>query len=353
MNDGAGAPWRSCQAGRSGDERTDVADAAAARVARLGFGGAPVGNLYTEVCEADARAAIEAAWNAGVRHFDTAPFYGYGLSEQRLGRVLTGRAGQGLVLSTKVGRRIEDVAAGAGGDDGFAVEGHRAVFDYSRDGVLRSFESSLQRLGVDRIGTLLLHDIGALTHGPRHAGVLRQALDEALPAMAALKAAGACDAIGLGVNEEAVCPEVMARFPLDTILLAGRYTVLEQQGAMRLLAAAQARGVRVLAAGPYNSGLLADPVRPGLTYDYRPVEADMRRRADRVYAICGRFGLEPGAVALQFPLAHPAVAGVVAGLRSAAEVDCAVARLRTTVPPALWAALREEGLLGDDAAVPA
>ena len=332
---------------------TDAADAADARVARLGFGGAPIGNLYSEVSDDDAAAAIEAAWQAGIRHFDTAPFYGYGLSERRLGRVLAGRSGQGLVLSTKVGRRIEDDTGAGQAGDGFAVAGSRAVFDYSRDGVLRAFEDSRRRLGVDRVGVLLLHDIGALTHGARHAAVLRQALDEALPAMAALKAEGACDAIGLGVNEEAVCLEVMARFPLDTILLAGRYTVLEQHGAMRLLDEAQRRGVRVLAAGPYNSGLLADPVQPGATYDYRPVEADMRRRADRAYAVCARFGLEPGAAALQFPLAHPAVAGVVAGMRTAAEVECALRRMRAPLPAPLWAALRGEGLLDPGVAVPA
>lgn len=328
-------------------------DAAAGRVARLGFGGAPIGNLYAEVSDADAQAAIEAAWQAGIRHFDTAPFYGYGLSEQRLGRALAGKAGQGLVLSTKVGRRIEQDDGARSGGDGFAVGGQRAVFDYSRDGVLRSFQGSLSRLGMDRVGVLLLHDIGELTHGARHPDVLRQALDEALPAMAELKAAGACDAIGLGVNEEAVCLEVMARFPLDTILLAGRHTVLEQHGAKRLLAQAQSRGVRVLAAGPYNSGLLADPVRPGQTYDYRPVDAPMRERADRAYAVCARFGLEPGAAALQFPLAHLAVAGVVAGMRSAAEVACALERMSTPLPAALWAALRDEGLIDDDVAVPA
>lgn len=335
-------------------ERAHADEAGAdGRVARLGFGGAPIGNLYTEVSEADARAAIESAWQAGIRHFDTAPFYGYGLSERRLGQALAGHAEQGLVLSTKVGRRIEHAVGASTGNDGFAVAGQRAVFDYSRDGVLRSFEGSLSRLGVDRVGVLLLHDIGELTHGARHADVLRQALDEALPAMAELKAAGACDAIGLGVNEEAVCLEVMARFPLDTILLAGRYTVLEQHGAMRLLEQAQRRGVQVLAAGPYNSGLLADPTQPGQTYDYRPVDALMRARADRAYAVCARFGLEPGAAALQFPLAHPAVAGVVAGMRSASEVTCALERMRAPLPSALWAALREEGLIDDGVAVPA
>lgn len=340
------------QPARAG-EWADSEGAAASRVARLGFGGAPIGNLYAEVAEDDALAAVAAAWDAGIRHFDTAPFYGYGLGERRLGRALAGCTGQGLALSTKVGRLIEDDAGIAGGRDGFAVAGHRAVFDYSRDGVLRSFEGSLQRLGMDRVGTLLLHDIGELTHGPRHAEVLRQALDGALPAMAALKAAGACDAIGLGVNEEAVCLEVMARFPIDSILLAGRYTVIEQRGAARVLAEARRRGIAVHAAGPYNSGLLADPQRPGDTYDYRPVEGAMRARAARAYEVCAGFGLEPGAAALQFPLAHPAVAGVVAGMRSAGEVECALRRMRAPLPPALWDALRAAGLIGDDAWVPA
>jgi len=334
-----------------GRERTAAA-VAPSRAACLGFGGAPIGNLYAPVAEAEALAAVEAAWGAGIRHFDTAPFYGYGLSERRLGRALAG-CGADLYLSTKVGRRLEDDAGADGGGDGFAVAGRRAVFDYSRDGVLRSFEGSLQRLGRERVGALLLHDVGRLTHGARHADVLRQALDEALPAMAALKAEGACDTIGLGVNEEAVCLEVMARFPLDCILLAGRYTVLEQAGAARVLAKAQRRGIAVHAAGPYNSGLLADPRRPGDTYDYRPVDAGMLARARRAYGVCARFGLEPGTAALQFPLAHPAVAGVVAGMRSTAEVECALRRIRAPVPAELWAALREEGLIDADAAVPA
>lgn len=334
----------------AGDE--DAAVAAQARVARLGFGGAPIGNLYAEVAEDDALAAIDTAWQAGIRYFDTAPFYGYGLSERRLGRALAGR-GPGLRLSTKVGRRIEDDAAADAGRDGFAVAGRRAVFDYSADGVRRAFDGSLQRLGMDRVDTLLLHDIGRDTHGQAHAQVLRQALEEALPAMAALKAQGACAAIGLGVNEEAVCLEVMARFPLDCILLAGRYTVLEQAAAMRLLAQAQQRGIAVLAAGPYNSGLLADPRQPGQTYNYQPAPDDMRDRAARAYAVCARFGLEPGTAALQFPLAHPAVTGVVAGMRTADEAACAVARMRAPLPAALWAALRDEGLVGDGVAVPA
>ncbi|RXD62895.1 aldo/keto reductase, partial [Xanthomonas perforans] len=205
------------------------------QLSALGFGAAPIGNLYTEVDEADALAAVAGAFEAGIRHFDTAPYYGYGLSEARLGRGLAGVPRADYTLSTKVGRCVYDDAHAVAGRDGFAVAGRRAEFDYSADGVRRAFDSSLQRLGTDYIDVLLLHDIGALTHGDNHANVLRQALEEALPAMAELKAAGACGAIGLGVNEQDVALEVLPRFPLDCVMLAGRYTLLEQHGARALL----------------------------------------------------------------------------------------------------------------------
>ena len=190
----------------------------------LGFGGAPIGNLFAEVDDESAVAAVQEALRSGISFFDTAPYYGYGLSERRLGRGLAGAPRDSFVLSTKVGRSIVVDRGSGEASDGFAVVGAKAVFDYSYDGVMRSFESSLERLGVDYIDVLLLHDIGRLTHGEAHPQRLRQALDEALPAMAELKASGACRAIGIGVNEEAVCLELMPQFPLDCILLAGRYT---------------------------------------------------------------------------------------------------------------------------------
>lgn len=322
------------------------------QLSALGFGAAPIGNLYAEVAEDQALAAVAAAFQAGIRHFDTAPYYGYGLSESRLGRGLAGVPRGAYTLSTKVGRRIYDDAQAAAGRDGFAVAGRRAEFDYSADGVRRAFASSLERLGTDYIDVLLLHDIGALTHGDNHANVLRQALEEALPAMAELKAAGACGAIGLGVNEQDVALEVLPRFPLDCVMLAGRYTLLEQHGARALLEQAQQRNVAILSAGPYSSGLLSDARGPGATYNYAPVDAATLQHAQRLYAACAAFEVDIGAAALQFPLAHPAVTTVVAGMRTVAEVQSAAARLHAPIPPDLWQRLRDGGLLDADLPTP-
>ncbi|MBO9852131.1 aldo/keto reductase [Xanthomonas phaseoli] len=321
------------------------------QLSALGFGAAPIGNLYAEVDEAHALAAVAGAFEAGIRHFDTAPYYGYGLSEARLGRGLAGVPRADYTLSTKVGRCVYDDAHAVAGRDGFAVAGRRAEFDYSADGVRRVFDSSLQRLGTDYID-VLLHDIGALTHGDNHANVLRQALEEALPAMAELKAAGACGAIGLGVNEQDVALEVLPRFPLDCVMLAGRYTLLEQHGARALLDQAQQRNVAILSAGPYSSGLLSDARGPGATYNYAPVDTATLQHAQRLYAACAAFEVDIGAAALQFPLAHPAVTTVVAGMRSVAEVRSAATRLAAPVPSALWQRLRDEGLLAAELPTP-
>ena len=317
----------------------------------LGFGCAPIGNLYEPVTEEDAQAALCAAFTKGIRYFDTAPFYGYGLSETRLGRMLLGRPRRDFFISTKVGRRIERDAE-TSANNGFAVAGRRAVFDYSRDGIVRSIEASLDRLAVDRIDVLLLHDVGKLTHGEHHADILKQSLDEALPAMAVLKESGVVDAIGLGVNEQSVCLEIMPRFDLDCILLAGRYTLLEQHASAEVMAEARARGVKVIVGGPYNSGLLAKEEGPGDTYDYHPAEAATLDRARKIYALCASEGVDVGAAALQFPLAHPAVATVLVGLRSRREVDIATKRLTARLPARVWTKLQEAGLLEAEAVIP-
>lgn len=323
------------------------------RVSALGFGGAPIGNLYAPVAEADAQAALQEALALGTRYFDTAPFYGHGLSEERLGRALAGRPRGTFVISTKVGRRIApDESRRDAMNDGFAVRGSRAIFDYSRDGVRRSFEASLRRLQLDYIDILLLHDIGRLTHGDRHAELLRQALEEALPAMAGLRESGGVGAIGIGVNEQAVCLEVLSEFDVDCIMLAGRYTLLEQQHSVEIMAQARARSIAVLIAGPYNSGLLAPAGHPGTTYDYAPVDAAMLDRAQRIYAECALEGVDVGAAALQFPLGHPAVAAVVAGQKDLEEVRSAVQRMKTPIPRRLWERLKRAGLMAADAVVP-
>lgn len=325
----------------------------ARQLPRLSFGGAPIGNLYAGVEERDALDAVRHALHLGVCHFDTAPYYGYGLSESRLGDALAGVPRSDYSLSTKVGRLLLDADGSTpAADDGFAVQGRRAVFDYSRDGILRSVESSLRRLATDHVEILLLHDIGALTHGANHASILRQALDEALPAMAELRSQGVCGAIGLGVNEQDVCLQVLPAFPLDVIMLAGRYTMFEQHDSAQLMALAVQQDVAIMAAGPYNSGLLGADDAPGDTYNYAPADSATRTRAQRFYDACSRFGVSAAAAALQFPLGHPAVATVVCGLRSTAEVDSAAQRMQATLPPALWDGLRQAGLLDADARTP-
>jgi D-threo-aldose 1-dehydrogenase len=320
---------------------------------RLGLGAAPIGNLYSEVREADARETLLEAIRIGIRYIDTAPYYGHGLSEERVGRALREVPRSEIVISTKVGRLIEqDSSRREHLNDGFAIHGSRARFDYSRDGVRRSLDASLRRLAVDRIDVLLLHDVGHETHGERHPQILRQALNEALPAMAELREAGIVGAIGIGVNEVAVCREIIPRFPLDCIMLAGRYTLFEQADALPLLDEAWERSVRVIIAGPYSTGLLSDSQAPGSTYNYRPVSQAVLERARKIYTFCAAHGVEVGAAALQFPLAHRAVASIVAGLRSVKEVATAGARMEAAIPPVVWKELRAAGVLTPEAPVP-
>jgi len=343
---------------RSADARPDkgggpprLLPRASLAVPTLGFGAAAIGNLYTAVSDEAAGAAVQEAYRLGIRLFDTAPFYGYGLSEQRLGHALATLQADDAMISTKVGRLLVP-AAGRESDDGFAVSGRRAIFDYSRSGIMRSFEASLRRLRRGSVDILLLHDVGRETHGERHREMLKRALDEALPAMAELKSSGACRAIGIGVDEPQACLEVMKRFDLDCILLAGRYTLLEQQAAAPVLAEAARRGVGILVGGPFNSGLLASSAGPGETYNYRPVDEQTLQRARDIYIICAAEGVDVGAAALQFPLAHPAVVSVIAGMRLPAEVSSAVSRARAPVPASLWRKLRDAGLLTVGAPTP-
>lgn len=327
--------------------------AARVRVSGLGFGTAPLGNLYATVPDDEAQAALEYAFGHGVRYFDTAPYYGHGLAETRLGRALRGVPRDRYLVSTKVGRRIEtDATQRTPVVDGFAVQGSRAVFDYSRDGVRRSFASSVERLGISHVDVLLLHDVGRLTHGEHHAQMLRQALDEALPAMAALRDDGAVDAIGIGVNEVEVCMELMPRSDLDCIMLAGRYTLFEQTSALALLNEAEERHVRIIAAGPYNSGLLGSSSGPGKMYNYEPANLATLVRARDIYAICAEAGVDASAAALQFPFGHPAVAAVVAGMRSVTEVRTALARIKQAIPSIAWQRLRARGIVAADAPLP-
>lgn len=314
----------------------------------LGFGTASVGNLYRAIDDAAARETLDAAFDAGLRYADTAPYYGFGLAETRLGAAIAWRD---AIVSTKVGRLLHPLAGTPSPErHGF----HHALpfepeYDYSREGVLRSHEASLARLGRDRVELLFVHDIGSLTHGDAHAERMAQLLGGGFAALEGLREQGAVDAIGIGVNEIAVCLELMDRVHLDVILLAGRYTLLEQGALDVLLPRCLEEGTSVIVGGPYNSGILAG----GTAYDYAPAPPEIVERARRIAAVCARHQVAVGAAALQFVLAHPAVASVIPGLGNPEEVRQAVERYHAPLPPALWEELKAERLLRPDAPTPA
>jgi D-threo-aldose 1-dehydrogenase len=315
-------------------------------VTELSFGGAAIGNLFTEVSDADARAAVDAAWDGGIRAFDTAPHYGLGLSERRLGDALRGRPRDEYVISTKVGRLLEAADgsplarrppgrdAGVFDTEGFAVPARFVRrFDFSADGVRRSLAESLGRLGLDRVDIALIHDPD--DHG-------EQALREAYPALERLRAEGVVRAIGVGMNTAAMLTRFVTGTDIDVVLVASRYTLLDRSAADALLPAALHRGVSVIVGGVFNSGLLAAPV-PGSTYDYRPASAELFDRARAIEAACAGFGVPLRAAAARFPFTHPAVASVLIGARSAAEITDAVRLRALEIPAGLWDSLAVAG----------
>ena len=317
-----------------------------ARLPRLGFGGAAVGNLYTPVSDADARAVIDTALASGIDYFDTAPHYGFGLSETRLGDALTGHE---VMVSTKVGRRLEPIETTERERHGFVdAAPFEPVFDYTRDGVLRSFEDSLRRLKRDRVDVLLAHDLGRATHGDAHAGHMRDFLEGGYQAMRELKDAGVVGAIGLGVNEQAVCEEILDHADADVFLLAGRYTLLEQTALEHFLPRCVSRGVGIIIGGPFNSGALVETTG-ALHYNYEAAPAEIVERVGRLRQVCAAHGVPLAAAALQFPLAHPAVLSVIPGMATPDQVTDATHWLDMTIPDALWSDLRGEGLIRTDA----
>lgn len=321
-------------------------------VTALGFGAAALGNLYRVVPDAAAAQTVRAALDGGIAYVDTAPHYGQGLSERRVGAILGPLVPHATVVSTKVGRVLKPIPAPPPGTerhgfvDGDPFEPH---FDYSYDGVRQSFEASLKRLGREHIDILLAHDLGADTHGAEAADHMKAFLDGGLRAMAELKDSGRIRAIGLGVNEWQVCDEVLRHADLDLVLLAGRYTLLEQSPLDRFLPLCQARGVAVIAGGPYNSGVLTG----GTHYNYAAVPPEVAARVKALEAVCAAHGVALAAAALQFPLAHPCVASVIPGMASKAEVESNLARFATVIPPALWHDLKSQNLLHEAAPVPA
>ncbi|GAA1504465.1 D-threo-aldose 1-dehydrogenase [Agromyces terreus] len=309
----------------------------------LGFGAAQLGNLARATTDDEAAAAVATAFDRGIRYFDTAPHYGLGLSERRLGAALASHPRDEYVLSTKVGRLIvpnESYDGVARDDEGFDVPAteHRR-FDLTRDGIRRSIDESLERLGTDRIDIAYLHDPDE--HGP-------EAHATAIPALIELRDEGVVRAVGTGMNQSAMPAEFVLRHDIDLVMLAGRYTLLEQGAVDDLLPAAAERGVGIVAAGVYNSGLLSRPRPPAdARYDYAQAPAEVIARANAIADVCERFGVSLPEAALAFALRHPSVVSVVVGMRTADQVDQTIERAAVDVPDELWASLIERGLLRD------
>lgn len=308
----------------------------------LGLGTAPLAGLYEAVDEDAAVRTVRRALDLGLRLFDTAPLYGHGLAEVRLGLGLRDVPDDAVVVSTKVGRLLRADVAPEPGQVFQGVPPVNPVFDFSADGVARSLEESLLRLGRDRVDIVHLHDPD--DHGD-------QALREALPALVRWRDEGVVGAIGVGMNQSKMLARFAREADIDCLLLAGRYTLLDQGGLTELLPLCHERHIAVIVGGVFNSGLLAD-LGPGARYDYAPAGDEVFERARRLAEVCAFHEVPLKAAALQFPLAHPAVACVLTGTRSTAELDENARLLAHDTPSALWAALREEGLLGDDVPTP-
>lgn len=305
------------------------------QVTRLGLGTAPLGGLFTSVGATAAAEVLAAAWASGSRYIDTAPHYGAGLAEERVGAFLATRPREDFVLSTKVGRLLveEKDHHGAGSTESFyGTPGRSRIRDYSRTGVLRSLSDSLERLNLDRVDVLYIHDPD---------DYWEQAIDEAYPVLADLRAQGVIGAIGVGMNQAEMLARFVREADLDCVLVAGRYTLLDQRAATDLLPLCLQRGVAVVAGGVFNSGVLADPT-PDRTYDYNPVPADILDRALRLRDVCAQHGTTLTAAALQFPLRHPAVVSVLVGARTPEEFSADAALLAAPLPEALWAELDAE-----------
>jgi len=319
-------------------------------VTALGLGTATMGGTRVKVTQAEGEAMVRAAWDAGVRYVDTAPFYGVGAAERRVGDALRDQPRQEWVLSTKVGRLLRPRAGPGGATDGrMAPMPFEVIYDYSYDGILRSVEDSYQRLGLARIDILYVHDIGVYQHGAEtHAIHMRTLKDSGYRALDELKRAGVVSAIGIGVNEKAVLMEALAFADWDVFLLAGRYTLLEQAPLDDLLPLCAERGTSIVVGGPLNSGILAGRD----TWNYAAAPPDVVSRVNAIRAICDRYDVPLAAAALQFPLAHPQVAAIIPGPRSAAEFTANLALMRHAIPASLWSDLRAAGLLHAAAPTP-
>lgn len=319
----------------------------------LGFGGAPLGNLYRAVGDEEAATILDLAWEGGVRYFDTAPLYGFGLSETRFNRFLRSKDRDSYVLSTKVGRLLEvceaDQRTGIG--KWFDVPTRREVYDYGYDGVMRSVEVSLERLGVDRVDIIYAHDLDVFNHGSQDAldARMEELMSSGYEAMIALRDQGVVKAIGGGINEWQACQTLAERGDFDLFLLAGRYTLLEQEALDSFLPLCQARGIGIVIGGPYNSGILASGPVPGAYYNYDPAPEPVLEKVRRIEAVCRSHGVSLIDAAFQFPLLHPSVVSVIPGGQSVTQMESNLDAAAASIPSALWADLKDQGLMRADA----
>jgi D-threo-aldose 1-dehydrogenase len=319
----------------------------------LGLGGVPLGDNYAPLPDAQADATIGAAYNSGIRYFDTAPLYGQGQSEHRFGRILRRLPEQDFVLSTKVGRYLAPEVAEKVDHRWFKGGlNFRPIDDYSYDGAMRSIEQSFQRLGLNRIDILLIHDVDVWTFGEAYEQRFREAMAGAYRAIDSLRSQGVIKAVGVGVNEIDPCIRFAEEGDFDCLMLAGRHTLLEQGALDKLLPLVERKGIGILVAGPYNSGILATGAVPGAKYNYRDAPPEIMKKVARIEVVCRRYDVPLAACALQFPLGHPSISAMVPGAVTPEEVHRNVLLMSTKIPVDLWSELKHEGLLRSDSPVP-
>jgi D-threo-aldose 1-dehydrogenase len=323
-------------------------------VTAFSFGTAPLGNIFKPIDEATSDAMIRQSWDAGVRYFDTAPYYGHGLAELRLGHSLRWKDRRDYVVATKVGRVLKPARRP---DIEFApwveAAANRLEFDYSYDGTMRAFEDSLQRMALEHIDILFIHDIDVFTRGEEQPAVFEQAMTGSWKALEKLRDQKVVKAIGVGVNEWQVCHEALKRRDFDCFLLAGRYTLLEQEALDEFLPLCVERGAAVVVGGGFNSGILATGAKPGAKYNYSPAPDDIMKRVAAVEEVCGSHDVPLPAAALQFVVAHPAVVSFCAGTRTEQQLTQNIEWFSRPIPAEFWSELKANGLLREDAPVPA
>ena len=300
-------------------------------VTQLGLGTAPLAGLFSSVSQEEGQATVDAALGMGINYLDTAPHYGKGTAERRLGKYLQNYPRNSFVLSTKVGRLLVPTIKSTDPDFEDADQSVDRVFDFSESGIFRSLEESLERLNQSSVEMVLIHDPDDYADA---------AITQAYPALEKLRAQGVIKLIGIGMNQSAIPTRFVNETDIDFVLIAGRYTLLDQSATFDLLPAAVERGVDVIAAGVFNSGILAN-AKPGATYDYAPASSEILARAQQLEAILGQFDVKLEEAAIQFPLRHPAVKVVLTGCRSASEVQANIDAFDAPIPNQAWQAIDE------------